>query len=150
MTLIKYLCPVLAKLSVGHRCVGARDGNKSTFDFKDIVIDQCQFLNRCLKILLSPKLRNVDHDFVVDMRTFKNFGAAVNDVNVNVDVDADDDEAAENVLVITEQFMNECSEFLEVSTTIADFLEQLDNRYLSQRSFPGPISPTVPDPDTPA
>ena len=131
MTLIKNLYQVLAILPLGQRCVGARNGNKSTFAFQDIVIDKCQFLNRCLKILLSPKLRNVDHDFVVDMRTFKNFGAAVNDVNVNVDVDADDDEAAENVLVITEQFMNECPEFLDVSTTIADFLEHLDNRYLS-------------------
>ena len=62
------------------------------------------------------------------MRTFKNFGTTVNDVNVNVNFD--DDEAADNVVVITEQFMNECQEFLEVSSTIVDFLEQLDIRYI--------------------
>ncbi len=54
--------------------------------FQEIVSDQCAFLNRCLKIVLNRKVRTLQHDFVVDMRTFKNFDVT-NDVNDDINFD---------------------------------------------------------------
>ena len=40
----------------------------------------------------------------------------------------DDVEMVENLIVVTEQFLNENSDFLEVSNTLARFLDTLDDR----------------------
>ena len=51
-------------------------------------------------------------------------------INCNHDFccNQDENETSENLIVVTEQFLNENSEILEVSNTIAHFLNKLDNR----------------------
>ena len=49
---------------------------------QEIVSEQCKFLTRCLKVFLHSKLHQIDQDFVIDIRTFKNF-QFLKEINVN-------------------------------------------------------------------
>lgn len=89
-------------------------------DLDDHVIlnDHCDFLVRVLKVVLSPKLRHLESDFILDMRNFGNF-------TMKPVEEADEEESQLEALElrVTEEVLGEHQGAAKISQTFAEFLE---------------------------
>ena len=72
----------------------------------------------------------IEHDFLIDMRTFRNF-EFVKEMNFENSRNANEIEIeslSEQTLIVTEHVLSENQDFLQVSTALADFLSELCER----------------------
>jgi hypothetical protein len=51
-------------------------------DDQVILNDHCDFIGKILSIVLQPNMKNVEQDFTIDLRNFKNF--EIKDQNKNI------------------------------------------------------------------
>ena len=52
-------------------------------DDQVILNDHCDFIVKMLEIILQPNMRNVEQDFTIDLRNFKNFEVKDKEDNIS-------------------------------------------------------------------
>ena len=52
-------------------------------DDQVILNDHCDFIVKMLEIILQPNMRNVEQDFTIDLRNFKNFEVKDKEENIS-------------------------------------------------------------------
>ena len=87
-------------------------------DDKVILDEHCDFLERMLNVILDPKIKNIESEFTIDLRNFKNFDIRNQPEDVPEDAHLD-----LHGLQATEELLNENTKITNISETLAKFLE---------------------------
>ena len=88
-------------------------------DDQVVLEEHCNFLQRVLGVVLTPRIRHLECDFTIDLRNFKNFEF----YNDQKDKLSEEERLEVNDLKVTEELLSDQSGIVDISQTFAKFLE---------------------------
>lgn len=91
---------------------------------QEVVSEQIEYLRRCLRVILHPKLKIINLELTIDMRTFQNF---TNSSIVDIDDEDNDFDDLRNLVVVTDHEVDDFHELNTVSQFLAEFIGNLKN-----------------------